>query len=61
MKGKYITRNIQLACLATEKPKQETDPKKAIEADCDQVSNGCEDENDMAGNTWLVFGRSDAS
>ena len=61
MKGKYITRNIQLACLATEKPKQETDPKKAIDADCDQVSNICEDDNATAGNTWLVFGGSDAS
>jgi len=61
MKGKYITRNIQLACLATEKPKQETDSKKAIDADCDQVSKSCEGDNDTAGNTWLVFGGSDAS
>lgn len=61
MKGKYITRNIQLACLATEKPKQETDPKTVIDADCVELSNKCDGDNDTVVNTWLVFGGSDAS
>ena len=61
MKGKYITRNIQLACLATEKPKAEIDQKKAIEAELEEIAENRTGNNDTTGDTWLVFGGSDAS
>ena len=61
MKGKYITRSIQLACLATDKPKSDTEQKKAIDPDFDERANNCTADNDTTGNNWLVFGGSDVS
>ena len=61
MKGKYITRNIQLACLSAEKPKSEIDQKKVIDPNLEERTNNCTDDNDTTGNTWLVFGGSEAS
>lgn len=61
MKGKYITRNIQLACLTTEKPKPEADQKKVIAVDLEEKANNCTGDNETLGNTWLVFSGSDAS
>jgi hypothetical protein len=55
MKGMYITRNFQLAYLATEKPKAESDQKKAIVTDMKEEMNNCTDDNNTTSNTWLVF------
>lgn len=61
MKGKYITRSIQLACLATDKPKSDTEQNKVSDSDFDERENNYAADYDTTGNTWLVFSDSDVS